>query len=304
MMKKKGSNFESCSEFLELMEQRKKKYGVNGTMELVVDGKTSFKRWTDRHVAVGCFIFCRTLDLGRWFVLLNKRGPNAPDFQGKWNAPCGYLEKFETAQEGCTRETMEETSIFINPMRFVQIFTQTDPHECNHGNVTLRHVALLPPVSDESHLPEIRKESLNHNGGEDGEVSDARWVSLYDIEVIWDDDLFAFGHQGHIIDIANNYLRYLPKENPERRFYETMWIHQISPMSSVEGEEYPSYEETFGLPAADPDNQYYVLKCENALPDARVGNGLTFMEAKKLRDKMEKDNQDFYTTFEIRLETE
>ena len=42
----------------------------------------------------------------------------------------------------------------------------------------------------------------------------------------------------------------------------------------------------------------------DALPDARVGNGLTFLEAKKLRDRMEKDNQDFYATYEIRLETE
>lgn len=45
--------------------------------------------WVHRSIAVAGFIFCRINN--EWCVLANQRGEGAPDFQGYWNCPCGYL---------------------------------------------------------------------------------------------------------------------------------------------------------------------------------------------------------------------
>lgn len=67
--------------------------------------------WVHRSIAVAGFIFCRINN--EWCVLANQRGEGAPDFQGYWNCPCGYLDFDETLAEACSREIYEETGVKI-----------------------------------------------------------------------------------------------------------------------------------------------------------------------------------------------
>ena len=69
--------------------------------------------WVHRSIAVAGFIFCKIND--EWCVLANQRGEGAPDFQGYWNCPCGYLDFDETLAEACSREIYEETGVKIEP---------------------------------------------------------------------------------------------------------------------------------------------------------------------------------------------
>ena len=73
---------------------------------VIKDGK---EYWVARNVAVVCFVFAPIN--GEWCVLANQRGKGTPDFQGLWNAPCGYLDYNETTKEAAKREVYEETGI-------------------------------------------------------------------------------------------------------------------------------------------------------------------------------------------------
>lgn len=148
--------------------------------------------WSGRYCAVAAFVF-KIVD-GEWSVLANLRGSGTPDYQGCWNAVCGFLEANETAQQGCAREIFEETGYNIKPEKFLQVYTQTDPETSNNGNVTLRHIAIIfeDEVLD-------RKEP---EGGEEGEVDEVRWIPVCDI----DSYKWAFNHEKTIIDMFYDYV--------------------------------------------------------------------------------------------------
>lgn len=148
--------------------------------------------WSGRYCAVAGFVF-RKIE-GIWTVLANKRGAGTPDYQGCWNAVCGFLEANETAQQGCSREIFEETGYEIKPEKFLQVYTQTDPETSNNGNVTLGHIAII--TEKENLVRELPK------GGEKDEVDDVRWIPIdkvYDYE-------WAFNQKKTIIDIFYDYI--------------------------------------------------------------------------------------------------
>ena len=140
--------------------------------------------WSGRYCAVAAFVFRRIE--GIWSVLANRRGPGTPDYQGCWNAVCGFLEADENAQQGCSREILEETGYIIKPEKFLQVFTHTDPETSNNANVTIRHIAIL--FNDE-----IKKDKAI--GGEENEVEDIKWIPIDDIY----DYEWAFNHKELII---------------------------------------------------------------------------------------------------------
>ena len=80
---------------------------------VIKDGK---EYWVARNVAVVCFVFAPIN--GEWCVLANQRGKGTPDFQGLWNAPCGYLDYNETTKEAAKREVYEETGIQLKHAKF------------------------------------------------------------------------------------------------------------------------------------------------------------------------------------------
>ena len=148
--------------------------------------------WSGRYCAVAAFVFkCKD---GQWSVLANLRGSGTPDYQGCWNAVCGFLEANETAQQGCSREIFEETGYIIEPEKFLQVYTQTDPETSNNGNVTLRHIAII--FDDE----ELKRESPE--GGEAEEVDAVKWIPINEVC----DYKWAFNHDEVIPDLFYDFI--------------------------------------------------------------------------------------------------
>lgn len=154
--------------------------------------------WKGRSVAVSAIV--AAVDGKDIYFLVNQRGKGAPDYKDKWNFTCGYLEGHESANEGCTREVYEETGIMIDPDKFELVMVQTNPLMCNHGNVTLRYLCVLP------YLIDIPDDCCNteSRGGEKGEVSNVMWINKDNIpKYVW-----AFDHQSTL-----KYYAYLINEH-------------------------------------------------------------------------------------------
>lgn len=138
--------------------------------------------WSGRYCAI-CGIIT-LFNEGEWYILANKRGSGTPDYQGYWNLPCGYLEADETAEQGVCREILEETGYRINPNDLFVHKIETDPTECNNGNVTLYYHAYL------NRMPEF----IYKHQGEDNEVDEVQWIKLDNISSY----KWAFNHENII----------------------------------------------------------------------------------------------------------
>jgi len=136
--------------------------------------------FSGRFCAVSGFIYA--IVNGKYSILANLRGPGTPDYQGCWNAPCGFLECFETSKQGIQREIFEECGFYIDENDLNVIHVETEPEECNHGNVTIRHRAFLGKI-----IPVHTK----GEGGEENEVDGVTWIPIDDI----DDYKWAFNHR-------------------------------------------------------------------------------------------------------------
>ena len=144
-----------------------------------------------RYTCVAGFIYA--VIAGRYCVLANLRGDGAPDFRGFWNCPCGYLERGENSVQGVCRETLEETTVFVPENKVKILNTQTEPSECNHGNVTIHHTAYM------GRMPRLNYLGGNGlNGGEENEVADIQWIPLRKVR----DKSWAFGHEKLIYKYA------------------------------------------------------------------------------------------------------
>ena len=148
------------------------------------EGKTY---WISRNTAVTCFVFA-PID-GEWCLLANQRGKNAPDYQGYWNLPCGFLEANETGEEGVCREIFEECGYKILPGQMKLFNVETDPRTCNNGNVTIRYWNM----NQYTELPKLKYTNIN---GEEGEVDSVKWINCKDIN----DYKWAFNHYNLIIE--------------------------------------------------------------------------------------------------------
>lgn len=149
--------------------------------------------WSGRYCAV-CGIVWTEADDGDILVLANKRGKGTPDYQGYWNLPCGFLESDETGREGVCREISEECGYSFKPGMFNLEFVQTDPMECNNGNVTIFYSARTSNCG--SYYAGKRF------GGEADEVDRIEWVSIHNLHKFnW-----AFNHDRIIKTIFKDYL--------------------------------------------------------------------------------------------------
>ena len=147
--------------------------------------------WSGRYCAVAAFVFRRIE--GIWTILANLRGSGTPDYQGCWNAVCGFLEANEDAQQGCSREILEETGYVIKPERFLNVFAHTDPATSNNANVTLRHLAI-------TFEHEIQKSAAI--GGEENEVDEVKWIPIDEIH----NYKWAFNHREIITNLFYQYV--------------------------------------------------------------------------------------------------
>ena len=138
----------------------------NFKITAVEDGK---EYWISRAVAVSVFLFVKDKD--QIYILANKRGAGAADFQGLWNCPCGYLDWDETAKEAACREVLEECGIKIDPRMLTLHAVITDPNQ-NRQNVTLRFSGMI----NKSQLKYSKPE-----GGEENEVSEIKFIPFHEV---------------------------------------------------------------------------------------------------------------------------
>lgn len=141
--------------------------------------------WSGRYCAVAAFVFCKIF--GTWCVLANKRGSGTPNYQGYWNCSCGFIEADETGEEGCARETKEETGYIIPSSSFKFDSVNTKPGD----NVTLRYVAIINGVP----------EKVTPSGGEANEVESVAWIPMEYL----DKYKWAFNHKALIEEMFVKY---------------------------------------------------------------------------------------------------
>ena len=184
--------------FTEINQKNLEKYGKNfpykawlpENVEQLVTNKSKAEAYkctgkpktvfSGRFVAVSGFVFA--VVNGKYSILANLRGPGTPDYQNHWNAVCGFLERFENSKEGIAREILEECGFQIDLDDLKVVHVETEPEECNNGNVTIRHRAFLGKI-----IPHYVKAE----GGEENEVDGVSWIPIDDI----DNYKWAFNHR-------------------------------------------------------------------------------------------------------------
>lgn len=179
----------------ETIKTKQNLYLVNPPFKTLFDG---------RYCAVSGYFFA-FVD-GKYSVLANKRGNGTPDYQGYWCCPCGYLERNEDSIDGIRRETLEECGISIPREKIQIIYVETEPSECNNGNVTIRHTAFLGKQEQSTVVFD------RTFGGEVDEVADVRWIPVDEIDKYdW-----AFNHGKTLKKMIPNkwklrYLKFITK---------------------------------------------------------------------------------------------
>lgn len=147
--------------------------------------------WYSRSIACATFLFCRDTD-GVWHVLASERGPEAADFRGLYNCPCGYLDFNETCEECATRELHEECGVVVSP-RELKLWRVDSSPKSNRQNVTMLFYCIL----NDAHIEDFVFSKELNEGDEVGEI---RWVALDEIDRLeW-----AFGHKDIIRELSKN----------------------------------------------------------------------------------------------------
>lgn len=136
--------------------------------------------WYSRSAAVVGLIFCKDSN-NELCVLANKRGNGTPDFQGYWNLVCGYLDFHETTKEAISRETLEETGIYVPSEQF-EFYNFEDSPKANRQNITFRYVSFLEGTCDEYIFSDKKSEK--------DEVDEIKWIKVNEI----DNYAWAFNH--------------------------------------------------------------------------------------------------------------
>lgn len=158
---------------------------------VIIDGE---EYWFSRSVAVVCFVFTED-ENGKIYILANKRGKGCPDFVGKWNAPCGFLDYNETAAEGAVREVYEECGIHINPADLIELKADSDPRSgSGNQSINIKFCCFI-----ENGL----KLELSADHSEKDEVEDIKWIPISDI----DNYDWAFTHKYRIEEMLEAFKK-------------------------------------------------------------------------------------------------
>lgn len=131
-----------------------------------VDGK---EYWISRSNAVVGIVF--KWENGQYHILANKRGKGCPDYVGKWNIPCGYIDYGENAMSAVSREIFEETGLLVPTKDWKLWVVNTDP-------------------SDEKQTISFRFYTIYWNGygnftsenSEPDEVEEIKWIPFNEVQ--------------------------------------------------------------------------------------------------------------------------
>lgn len=157
------------------------------------DKNGKFLGWFSRSIAVVGAVFCENKE-GQWCVLASQRGKGTPDpeFVGKWNIVCGYLDYDETLRDAIHREVYEETGVNLNPHGFRFDSINDKPNEDKRQNVTIRYSFVIKGKK----CDDI---TFSHEHNEKDEVGDIKFIPLSDI----DKYEWAFNHNRLVKEIAH-----------------------------------------------------------------------------------------------------
>ena len=156
---------------------------------VMIDGE---EYWFSRSVAVVCFVFTED-ENGKVYILANKRGKGCPDYVGKWNAPCGFLDFNETAAEGAVREVYEECGLHIDPSILVEFNADSDPRS-GSGNQSIN-------IRFCCEIDNGLSANLNSDHSEKDEVEEIKWIPVDEIE----NYEWAFNHKDRIAQMYKNF---------------------------------------------------------------------------------------------------
>lgn len=153
--------------------------------------------WFSRSCATCGFIFKRIQD--KIFVLAEKRGKGAADFQGMWCVPCGYLDFDETLEECIIRESKEECGFEMSKDKLTLLKVNSNPNQ-NRQNVSIHFGYVADSNEDFNEAFAI--------GGEKDEVNGVKWVQVGEVSDngIINDKLeipckeWAFNHGNRVIE--------------------------------------------------------------------------------------------------------
>lgn len=158
--------------------------------------------WISRAVAVvGVVIGVKNGNISSFLV--SQRGPGCPDFVGSWACTCGYLDWDETAEDGVVRELYEELGIKVSSSKANLWKVITDPKRDARQNVILRYIIPIDQDELEEMVEKSKLEMIDPEvrGGEHGEVSDVKLISVTDIpNYTW-----AFNHDDVILEAYDNW---------------------------------------------------------------------------------------------------
>ena len=129
--------------------------------------------WYSRSIVCTNYIFCKYKK--QWYVLACKRGPKSTG-RGLWNVPGGFLDHDETCVQCATRETREETSLFIpNALGITKLYKISDGIR---GHSSKQHIVF----SYYTNLGEVDDfYKVNTKQSEPGEVTLVEWISVKDV---------------------------------------------------------------------------------------------------------------------------
>lgn len=144
--------------------------------------------WFSRSVAMATAVLLN--DNGQWYVLANERGEGTPDYQGRWNLPCGYLDYNEDAMDGARREVYEETGVQLRRSQMKQVSVSSDPRE-NRQNVCILFYAVLNGGMEQYPFSKANME--------EGEVGGIKWVPIEDTDSV----KWAFWHNRMLKDLIS-----------------------------------------------------------------------------------------------------
>lgn len=151
--------------------------------------------WFSRSAAVATAVLLN--DREQWYVLANQRGNGAPDYQGYWNLPCGYLDYNEDAQSAAMREVYEETGIRLTNV--TPFGHSTDPKE-NKQNIVFFFVSILKG--------DINDYQFSYDNMEE-EVEGIQWLPLDKCDTLQ----WAFDHDELIEKVISRYSHLINNED-------------------------------------------------------------------------------------------
>lgn len=142
------------------------------------DGK---QYWISRAMAVCVIVVTANPDDGKYYFLVEKRGPGCPDFVGAYCNPCGYLNWDETLAEACTRELYEETGLDFRGLEQLMMLwkIKDDPKDNSRQNVTVRYLVM---TSYEELTQRELSYATEERGGEKDEVSELKVIGEDEID--------------------------------------------------------------------------------------------------------------------------